>query len=360
MPAGESCASSRVQRAAPQGNSGHNATKQSVMHTCRHAHVCCVPLCTQKTHAHARAHVHARIHTRYASADRLPPLAPNFSLDDRYGRLVASRAVSGRAQQAVLALLLQLARGGGSGIGGGELPLNAIATYQPPRLIKPVGKKLRGWRVARLLGTRCGQGQQISQRGAHHGCLTHQCKRQRACALQAPLLPASRDGQPGGAPDQSKSARAAGQLQQAAAARAAGQAPGCTVAGAEGGRARKACELLAAPLIKARGRPSAIVAGCLLCVWSVPTRLGRRCTTPCGPPIPNPRKRSRRKSLFAMRCARPRAARAATAHSRAPPARPPRLGRRPQRRRRRRAWTAAATWRWRTMLMLAYRGRSGL
>jgi hypothetical protein len=108
------------------------------------------------------------------------------SLDDRYARLAATRAVSGRAQQAALALLLQLARGGpgGGGAGaGGAAALNAIATYQPPRLVKA-----------------------------------------------APLLRPGRDAGPGRAPDQGGRG-SAGQLQQAAAARAAGQAPGCTVRG---------------------------------------------------------------------------------------------------------------------------------
>jgi hypothetical protein len=101
------------------------------------------------------------------------PSPPN-SLDDRYARLAASRAISSRGQQAALALLLQLSRG----VGGGAAALNAIATYQPPRLVKAVPPA------------------------------------------------AARDANAGRAPDQQ--GRAAGQLQAAAAAaRSAG--PGCTV-----------------------------------------------------------------------------------------------------------------------------------
>lgn len=104
------------------------------------------------------------------ASHRLQPLpldaAPAArSLDDRYARLAATRALSGRTQQAALALLLQLARGSGGG-GGGDAALSAIATYQPPRLLKP---------AVRTLAQRPATA--VVWRGSVHTAGRHACRR---------------------------------------------------------------------------------------------------------------------------------------------------------------------------------------
>lgn len=93
----------------------------------------------EHAHSHPRMRTFMRLqHT--CTHTLIPPKCTHClhhsSLDDRYARLAATRSISGRAQQAVLAMLLQLSRGAGGG--GADLALNTIATYQPPRLIKPV------------------------------------------------------------------------------------------------------------------------------------------------------------------------------------------------------------------------------